>query len=216
MKERTITWRHERALRTEGKRVIVGIDEAGRGPLAGPVVAAAVALRLDGPLPRSAFGLDDSKQLSEDAREALFDVLPSICLGIGVGIRSPQEIDHHNILRGTMLAMTDAVQELRRTVEPDILLVDGNYFRTSLDLPFRTIVGGDAESPSIAAASIVAKVTRDRIMRELHLRYPAYRFDKNKGYGTHEHRLAIAEHGYCDVHRRSFVLKSSVPTLFVE
>lgn len=212
----SITWKYERQHRANGCRVIVGVDEAGRGPLAGPVVAAAVVLRLEDRLPRDAYGLNDSKQITEAARERLFEELPARALAIGVGIRSPEEIDRHNILRATMLAMTDAIEQVRLTLQPDILLIDGNYFRTDLSIPFKTIVDGDALCPSIAAASIVAKVTRDRIMKQLHDEYPEYNFARNKGYGTREHRDAIERYGYSPVHRRSFVLKSLEPTLFAE
>lgn len=203
-----MSWRYERHCFVEGHRIIVGIDEAGRGPLAGPVVAAAVALKLDARLPRNMFGLDDSKKLSESTREQLFDELTSNALAIGVGIRTHEEIDIHNILQATMLAMTDAVEQIRSKIHPEMLLVDGNYFRTTLNISHHTIIKGDAMCPSIAAASIIAKVTRDRIMQGLHGQYPEYNFARNKGYGTLEHRRAIAAFGYSPVHRKSFVLKS--------
>ncbi|HYM20343.1 MAG TPA: ribonuclease HII [Candidatus Kapabacteria bacterium] len=214
MNRRRISWKYERQFLAEGCRLVAGIDEAGRGPLAGPVVAAAVLLPIESGLPRDCYGLNDSKQLSEGERERLFEIIHENALGIGIGIRSPQEIDKINILTATMLAMTDAVAQLEGTLTPQMLLVDGNYFRTTLRYAFMTIVDGDALSPSIAAASIIAKVTRDRIMRELHAEYPQYNFFRNKGYGTKEHRDAIAKFGFCDVHRRSFKLKSLQEQLF--
>jgi ribonuclease HII len=210
-----ISWKYERQYLADGVRFVAGIDEAGRGPLAGPVVAAAVLLPLSSKLPKNCFGLNDSKQLTEQEREELFAMIYEQALAIGVGIRSPEEIDKVNILRATMQAMTDAVIELEQSFKPEILLVDGNYFRTTLTYPFRTIIDGDALSPSIAAASIVAKVTRDRIMKAYHTAYPEYNFSRNKGYATREHRDAIAKFGYCDIHRRSFKLKSLQEELFV-
>ncbi|MEI8133541.1 MAG: ribonuclease HII [bacterium] len=209
-KNESISWRLERAYLADGKSAIIGIDEAGRGPLAGPVVAAAVVLPLTGKLPRNCFGLDDSKKLSHSEREELFNFVCDHALGYGVGIIEASEIDEINILRATMKAMTFAVNDLLTKsplIRPDMLLVDGNYFRTELPYPFRTVVHGDAHSPSIAAASIVAKVTRDRIMEKLHEEHPKYNFKQNKGYGTQAHRDAIAQHGRCPEHRKTFLLK---------
>lgn len=202
-----ITWKHERFYLKQGLRLIAGIDEAGRGPLAGPVVASAVILPLGAPLPRNYFGVNDSKKLSAEEREELFQIISEKALCIGTGIRSHEEIDRLNILRATMEAMTDAVHQIQTLLTPEFLLVDGNYFKTALSLPFKTIIDGDAYSPSIAAASIIAKVTRDRIMQELHWQYPEYNFFRNKGYATKEHCAAIEKFGQCAVHRRSFKLK---------
>ena len=202
-----ITWKYERMHLAEGKMNIVGIDEAGRGPLAGPVVAAAVILPLDKKLPRDCFGFNDSKQLSETRREELFDTINDKAIAVGIGICSPQEIDEINILKATMRAMTIAVDQINEKAKPEMLLVDGNYFRTSLSYQFKTIIDGDALCPSIAAASIIAKVTRDRLMHELHDLYPEYNFKRNKGYGTREHRDAIKKIGYSPIHRMSFKLK---------
>lgn len=192
---------------------IVGIDEAGRGPLAGPVVAAAVLLSLGGKLPRNCFKFNDSKKLSAEEREELYGVVCDKCVAKGIGIVSPQEIDEINILQATMKAMTLAVKQLEESLHdcmPNVLLVDGNYFRTTLSYPFRTIIDGDALSPSIAAASIIAKTTRDKIMRDMHDEYPQYNFRQNKGYGTKEHREAIAQYGLSDQHRKSFKLKENI------
>ncbi len=192
---------------------IIGIDEAGRGPLAGPVVAAAVLLSLDRKLPRNCFRFNDSKKLTATEREELYEVVNENALAKGIGIVSAQEIDEINILRATMKAMTMAVMQLEEsydTLKPEMLLIDGNYFKTTLSYPFRTIIDGDALSPSIAAASIIAKVTRDKIMQEMHEIYPHYNFRQNKGYGTREHRDAIALYGQCSEHRKSFKLKEDL------
>ena len=204
-----VRWEIERSCWREGLRVLVGVDEAGRGPLAGPVVAAAVHLpyELCRKMPKVLSGLNDSKQVSESDRETLYSAMTELGLPIGVGIVSNLEIDEINILQGTMKAMTLAVESLCEKFPAqkiDLLLVDGNYFRTSLGHPFQTFVKGDARSPTIAAASIVAKVTRDRIMHELHDLYPAYNFARHKGYATKEHREAIERYGLSPVHRRSF------------
>jgi ribonuclease HII len=202
-----ISWKHERFYLKQGIRLIAGVDEAGRGPLAGPVVASAVILPLGARLPRNCFGVDDSKKLSPQEREDLFGSISQTALCIGTGICTHQEIDRINILQATMQAMTDAVTQIQQTLTPEFLLIDGNYFKTSLSYPFKTIVDGDAYSPSIAAASIIAKVTRDRIMQELHWQYPEYNFFNNKGYATKEHRDAIKQFGQSPVHRKSFKLK---------
>ncbi len=210
---RKISWKFEREYLRCGEKNIIGIDEAGRGPLAGPVVAAAVLLSLDRKLPRNCFKFNDSKKLTAAEREELYEVVKENALATGIGIVSAQEIDEINILRATMKAMTLAVRKLEESFEglkPEILLIDGNYFKTTLSYPFRTIIDGDALSPSIAAASIIAKVTRDRIMREMHEEYPQYNFKQNKGYGTREHRKAIKEHGQCLEHRKSFKLKENL------
>jgi ribonuclease HII len=175
---------------------VCGVDEVGRGPLAGPVVAAAVILDADN-IPA---GLDDSKKLKAARREALFTEI-SACAAIGIGAASAREIDQLNILGATMLAMRRAVLAL--PMLPAMALVDGNR---APDLPclVETVVKGDGRSLSIAAASIIAKVTRDRAMRALHHRYPAYGWDSNAGYPTAVHRAALTEHGPCPHHRRSF------------
>ena len=194
-----------------GIQRIVGIDEAGRGPLAGPVIAAAVMFAPQTISSGKAFGLNDSKQLVRSERERLFDVITEKAMSFGIGIATHEEIDSMNILQATMCAMTRATNEMCAKlgdVSPEILLVDGKYFRTTLPYPFKTFVAGDGLSPSIAAASIIAKVTRDRMMEELDKEYPEYGFAAHKGYGTARHRQAIAERGYCPVHRRSFKLKA--------
>ena len=180
--------------------VVCGTDEAGRGPLAGPVVAAAVVLPEGVTIP----GLDDSKKLTEKKREALYDVILREAAAYGIAESSPEEIDRINILAASLLAMRRAVEQVRRTIEPDIVLVDGNR-PTEFGIPCRTVVKGDGISQSIAAASVLAKVTRDRLMTELDLRYPAYGFAGHKGYPTKEHKLAVYEFGPSPVHRRSFL-----------
>lgn len=182
------------------KGVVCGVDEVGRGPLAGPVVAAAVILdrrRLPRVLRQS---LDDSKVLSREAREEYAALLRG-CARIGLGAASVREIDRHNILRATLLAMCRAVAALG--VAPDAALVDGNV-APALPCPVQTVVGGDGLSLSIAAASVVAKVTRDRLMRRLALRYQGYGWETNVGYGTEEHRTALKGLGATRHHRRSF------------
>jgi ribonuclease HII len=202
-----IKWKYE--LKLAGARNAIGVDEAGRGPLAGPVVAAAVLFPEEKKILRYAM-FDDSKKLSHSEREELFVAIEENALATGVGIVSAQEIDETNILRATMRAMTLAVKELvsRVALLPELLLIDGNYFRTDLPYQFRTIIGGDALCPSIAAASIVAKVTRDRIMCALDSEYPAYGFASHKGYATRKHVAAIETFGYCPEHRKSFHLKA--------
>ena len=175
--------------------VIAGVDEAGRGPLAGPVVAAAVVL-----CPQGIVGLDDSKKLSAARRETLFELIRQQCV-VGVGIASVEEIDEINILWATMLAMTRAVDALKREV--DEVLVDGNRC-PDWRWPSRAIVGGDALEPSISAASIIAKVTRDRMMVEADGQYPGYGWASNKGYGAPVHLEALRRLGPTPLHRRSF------------
>ena len=188
----------EREARRSGVRVIAGIDEAGRGPLAGPVVAAAVILRPSCMIR----GLNDSKQVRPEAREALFEEISRRALAIGVGTRDVLYIDKHNIAQAAFAAMREAAGSLG--LVPDTVLVDG--FRIpGLQLPQRAIVKGDALSCSIAAASIIAKVTRDRMMLDLDRKYPEYGFARHKGYTTHEHVLALLKHGPCPEHRRSFL-----------
>ena len=176
---------------------IVGIDEAGRGPWAGPVVAAAVILDPD----RIPAGIADSKQLDADHREVLFQRIRTHAVGVGIAIADPDRIDRENILNATLWAMTQAVGQLE--VRPRLALVDGNKL-PRLPFPARAIVKGDAKCLSIAAASIMAKVTRDRIMIELARSWPGYGFERHKGYGTPEHKDAIARLGVTPIHRRSF------------
>ncbi len=184
----------------QGFDVVCGVDEAGRGPLAGPVCAAAVILP-DGLV---IDGLDDSKKLTEKKRDALYDVICEEAIAYGIAFASVEEIEEMNILQATFLAMKRAVESL--SVKPDLALVDGNQ-KPSLDIQARTLVKGDAKSPSIAAASILAKVTRDRFMTEIAEQYPQYEFPKHKGYGTKLHYEKIMEHGISPVHRRSFLKK---------
>ncbi len=190
----------EQLLWQNGYRFVAGIDEAGRGPLAGPVVAAAVVFE-PGKLIE---GVRDSKQLSEKKREALYQVIVNECLAYGIGIVSPEEIDRINIRNATFKAMRKALGAMKQV--PDFLLIDGEELPDSL-YPQEAIVGGDDKSFTIAAASILAKVTRDRLMREYHLQYPQYRFDRHKGYGTQLHREMILKYGPSPIHRKSFLKK---------
>ncbi len=188
----------DESYKSENIKVICGLDEAGRGPLAGPVVAGACIL----PEGIEIEGLDDSKKLSEKKREKLYDVIREKALFWGVGIASPEEIDKYNILNASLLAMDRAYKTLGVTA--DLLLVDGNQAR-GFDTPAIAIVGGDAKSPSIAAASIIAKVTRDRMMDALAKEFPQYNFEKHKGYPTKAHKLAVFIHGASSCHRKSFL-----------
>jgi ribonuclease HII len=187
----------EKEARKQGYSKIAGIDEAGRGPLAGPVVAAATILPEEFCLPH----LDDSKRLSPKRRERLFDAIYEQAVSIGIGIVDPAEIDRINILQATLLSMHMAVDNLRPGA--DYLLVDG-IFPIRSRLPQQVIKHGDRHCTSIAAASIIAKVTRDRLMRLYDEEFPEYCFGKNKGYGTEEHRAAIRTFGYCWIHRKTF------------
>lgn len=187
----------EKRFLNSGFRFIAGLDEAGRGPLAGPVVAAAVIL----PFPEFQEHLSDSKKLPPEKRESLYDKILQAALSIGIGAVEAEEIDRIHIGKATQKAMAMAVGFLDR--QPDMLLIDG-ILPVPLPLPQRTIVKGDNLSVSIAAASIVAKVTRDRIMMTHHERFPQYNFANHKGYGTREHREAIRRHGCCTVHRKTF------------
>jgi ribonuclease HII len=187
----------EEKARRQGFQVIAGLDEAGRGPLAGPVVAAAVVL----PRTRSMQGVADSKTLKAEQREKALSLIRKRALGIGVGIVEAEEIDRLNILQASLKAMELALQDL--SLSPDCLLIDGLY---TLRFPLhqQAIIKGDGRCLSIAAASIVAKVTRDRLMVDYHEKYPQYNFARHKGYGTREHLQAIREHGCCPLHRQSF------------
>lgn len=184
----------------EGYKIICGVDEAGRGPLAGPVYAAAVILEKG----QTIEGVNDSKKLSEKKRELLFDKIINECKDYSIGTASEKEIDELNILQATFLAMKRAVDGL--SVKPDCALVDGNQI-PNLDCDVTTVVKGDAKSESIAAASILAKVSRDRYMLEMAEKYPQYGFEKHKGYGTKLHYEMIEKYGICDIHRKTFLKK---------
>ncbi len=183
--------------RSRGYRFIAGLDEAGRGPLAGPVVAAAVVLPRRCRLP----GLNDSKQVSESVRNRLFVEIVRRAIGVGIGAATEAEIDRLNILEASRLAMRRALEAL--PVRPDFVLLDAVTL-SGLSIPQHSIIKGDGLSCSIAAASIVAKVTRDRLMVEYHRWYPHYNFAEHKGYGTPEHLYHLRAHGPCPIHRRSF------------
>ncbi|MDR1523410.1 MAG: ribonuclease HII [Endomicrobium sp.] len=182
----------------KGLKFVAGIDEAGRGPLAGPVVASTVIL------PKNCLidDLNDSKQLSPKKRDLLFKIIKEKALFYTVSIVDNYIIDKINILQATLLAMKNSVLQLE--IKPDICLIDGNCKIKDLDIAQETIVGGDAKSAAIAAASILAKVTRDNLMGEYAKKYPLYGFDKHKGYGTKKHIEAINQHGVCPIHRMSF------------
>ena len=182
----------------KGYEIICGTDEAGRGPLAGPVYAAAVIL----PMGLVIDGLNDSKKISEKKREKLFDIIKQEAVCWAIASASPAEIDEYNILNASQLAMRRAVAQLE--VRPSLVLVDGNVAR-GFDIPTQTVIKGDAKSPNIAAASILAKVERDRYCAGMHERYPDYGFDRHKGYPTKEHMDKVRELGPCPEHRRSFL-----------
>ncbi|WP_319524242.1 ribonuclease HII [uncultured Desulfosarcina sp.] len=190
-------WAFERKAREMGCQIIAGIDEAGRGPLAGPVVSAAVILSDGVVIP----GIDDSKKLTPKRRYALYDRLYEVSHAIGIGVVDAGEIDRINILQATLAAMSMAVANLRP--RPDHLLIDG-IFTISSNLPQQAIKKGDSRSISIAAASIVAKVTRDRIMDQVDDLFPEFGFGRHKGYPTQTHRQAIQQYGCCPIHRRTF------------
>ena len=191
-------WLYEHEAAREGFACICGVDEAGRGPLAGPVCAAAVILPPDIQIE----GLNDSKKLTDKKRRALYDVITEQAVSYGIAFADEQEIDEINILQATFLAMRRAFEKL--TVAPDIALIDGNR-APGLSCRERTVVHGDALSASIAAASILAKVTRDRLMEEYDAQYPQYGFAVHKGYGTQRHYAALREFGACPIHRQSFL-----------
>lgn len=189
----------EEDLYEHGTNYICGIDEAGRGPLAGPVVVASVIMPRDSMIE----GVNDSKKVSEKKREKLYDEIIANAISYSVGIVDQKEIDRINILNATKQGLTTAVKGLE--VKPDIILVDALKGIDTCSIPYLSIIKGDAKCYSIAAASIIAKVTRDRIMRQWHEVYPQYNFIKHKGYGTAEHIAAIKEYGLCPLHRLSFV-----------
>ena len=193
-------WELENELYDSGINVICGVDEAGRGPLAGPVCAAACIL----PRGLEIEGLNDSKKLTEKRREALYDVICEKAVSYGIAFATVEEIEELNILSATYLAMNRAIAQLH--VTPDLALIDGNR-NQGITVNSQTVVKGDSKCADIAAASILAKVTRDRYMMELDEKYPQYLFKKHKGYGTKEHYAAIREHGMCSEHRPSFLKK---------
>ncbi len=183
----------------KGYELVCGVDEAGRGPLAGPVCAAAVILPQDCEIE----GLNDSKKISEKKRELLFDIIKEKAIAYCVAFGTVEEIEEYNILEATYIAMNRAIDGL--DVAPDFALIDGNRVPKGIKVPCETVVKGDAKSCSIAAASILAKVTRDRLMLEYDKKYPEYLFNSHKGYGTKAHYEAIKQHGVCEIHRRSFL-----------
>lgn len=193
-------WEIEESLYDDTTKIICGVDEAGRGPLAGPVCAAAVILPRGLEIP----GLTDSKKLSDKKRRELFPVIQQEALAYGIGYASCQEIDEINILQATFLAMERALGQL--TLAPDLVLIDGNRAK-DFGLPVKTVVKGDSLSANIAAASVLAKVSRDNLMEQMAEQYPQYGFEIHKGYGTKAHYAALREHGPCAIHRRTFLKK---------
>lgn len=188
----------ENELRKKGFNKICGIDEAGRGPLAGPVVVASVIMPADSMIE----GVNDSKKVSEKKREILYDKIIEQAISYGVAIIGQDEIDEINILNATKKGLTISLQEL--TVRPDLILVDALEHIDTIGIPYESIIKGDAKCYSISCASIIAKVTRDRIMREWDKVYPEYNFAQHKGYGTAKHIESIKQYGLCPIHRRSF------------
>ena len=193
-------WEIENSLYSNGCQAVCGVDEAGRGPLAGPVCAAAVILPKGLEIP----GLNDSKKLTDKKRRELMPIIKEQAIAYGIGFASENEIDEINILQATYLAMERAIAQLEG--KADFALIDGNRAK-DFGLPVRTVVKGDSLSASIAAASVLAKVTRDDIMLELAKEYPQYGFEIHKGYGTKAHYEALREHGHCKIHRLSFLKK---------
>lgn len=192
---------YENEALSNGYEIICGVDEAGRGPLAGPVYAAAVIL----PKGHIVEGVNDSKKLSEKKRELLFDKIIDECVCYSIGTASEKEIDEINILQATYLAMKKAVDGLE--IVPQLALIDGNRIPPLTSTDARAIVKGDAKSASIACASILAKVSRDRYMLEMAKKYPEYQFEKHKGYGTKLHYEMIDKYGICEIHRKTFLKK---------
>ena len=193
-------WEIENAYYNQGFQTICGVDEAGRGPLAGPVCAAAVILPLNHSIP----GLNDSKKLSDKKRRELYPLIKEQAIAYGIAFADEREIDEINILQATFLAMQRAIDQL--AVKPDLALVDGNREK-DFGIPVKTVVHGDSLSASIAAASVLAKVTRDDLMLKIAEEYPQYSFEIHKGYGTKAHYAAISEHGPSPVHRMTFLKK---------
>ena len=191
-------WEIENAYYNQGFQTICGVDEAGRGPLAGPVCAAAVILPLNHSIP----GLNDSKKLSDKKRRELYPLIKEQAIAYGIAFADEREIDEINILQATFLAMQRAIDQL--AVKPDLALVDGNREK-DFGIPVKTVVHGDSLSASIAAASVLAKVTRDDLMLKIAEEYPQYSFEIHKGYGTKAHYAAISEHGPSPVHRMTFL-----------
>ncbi len=196
----TELWSLENEIYDSGVSPLCGVDEAGRGPLAGPVCAAAVIL----PRGLEIEGLNDSKKLSEKRREALYDEIVSKALAYGIAFASVEEIETLNILEATFLAMNRAIEQL--LIKPALALIDGNRNK-GVAFPSRCVIGGDGKCADIAAASILAKVTRDRFMLDMAEKYPQYGFDRHKGYGTAAHYAAIREYGPSEIHRMSFLRK---------
>ena len=194
-------WNYEHAAFEKGFDLICGVDEAGRGPLAGPVCAAAVILPRDLEIE----GLNDSKKLSDKRRRTLYDIITEQAIAYGIAMVDEKTIDEINILQATFLAMRQAVEQL--SVKPSLALVDGNREPDFGDVPVQTIIKGDSLSANIAAASILAKVTRDRFMEEQDAIYPQYGFAVHKGYGTQAHYAALREYGPCPIHRMTFLKK---------
>jgi ribonuclease HII len=190
----------ERQLHDQGIALVCGVDEAGRGPLAGPVCAAAVILPEQWELP----GLNDSKKLTEKKREALFTLIQQQAVAYGIAFATVEEIEDRNILSAALLAMNRAIEQL--SPAPTLALIDGNTTR-DIRVPAQSIVGGDGKCACIAAASVLAKVTRDRYMVEMAQQYPQYGFEKHKGYGTKAHYAALETYGPCPIHRMSFLKK---------
>ena len=197
-------WTLEREQWNKGYRLLCGVDEAGAGPLAGPVYAAAVILPRELEIP----GLNDSKKLTEKKREALYGLITAQAEAWSVAFAAAEEIDEIDILNARILAMQRAIDGL--SVKPDLCLIDGNRdhgSRVSIEAPHMTLVGGDGKSASIAAASILAKVSRDRYMEDMARQYPQYEFERHKGYPTKRHYALLREHGPCPIHRRTFLSK---------
>ena len=193
-------WGFENSVYDEGYELICGVDEAGRGPLAGPVCAAAVILPKNCEIP----GLNDSKKLSEKKREELFELIKTKAISYGIAFASVEEIEEHNILSATYIAMNRAIAQL--DPKPQLALIDGNRNK-GIEMESRCVVKGDSKCADIAAASVLAKVTRDRYMLTMAEKYPQYHFEKHKGYGTKLHYEAIREHGASAIHRLSFLKK---------
>ena len=189
----------EKSFHEKGIKYIAGIDEAGRGPLAGPVVVASVIMPEDSMIE----GVNDSKKVSEKKREKLYDLILEEAVSYGIGIIYQDEIDKINILQATKKGLTEAVEQM--DIKPDLIMVDALTGIDTLGIPYQSIIKGDAKCYSISAASIIAKVTRDRIMREWDKVYPEYGFASHKGYGTAKHISALKEYGPCPIHRRSFI-----------
>ena len=193
-------WQIEQSFFDEGVKLICGLDEAGRGPLAGPVCAAAVILPANIEIP----GLNDSKKLSDKRRRELYPIIMEQAIAYGIGLADHREIDEINILQATFLAMDRAIQSLK--IKPELALIDGNRAK-DFGVPVKTIIHGDSLSASIAAASVLAKVTRDDIMLKMAEEYPQYGFEIHKGYGTKAHYEALQNHGPCPIHRMTFLKK---------